>query len=94
MSIKVNSILRSAALLGTAVGALAVLAPAASKAQAPRPDLPGAKQQEPYYAQPDPGFSPRADFPGAKQPDKPAGMAKTPQSDLPGPKQGEAPSQK
>jgi hypothetical protein len=81
MSIKATSILRSAALLGTAVGAFAVLVPAASMAQAPRPDFPGAKQQEPYAAQtPDPAFSPRPDFPGPKEPNKPAGMTTTPQS--------------
>jgi hypothetical protein len=42
MSLKANSILRSAALLGAAVAALA-MAPVAT-AQAPRPDFPGAKQ--------------------------------------------------
>ena len=46
MSIKAISILRSAALL-VAVGAFAVLAPAASMAQlVPRADFPGAKQAE------------------------------------------------
>ena len=91
MSIKAKSILRSAVLLGTAVGAFAVLVPAASMAQAPRPDFPGAKQQEPLAVQPDPGISPRPDFPGAKQPDKPAGMTASPQSNS---KEGETPSQK
>lgn len=47
MSIKAISKLRSAALLGVAVGAFAVLAPAASMAQlVPRADFPGAKQAE------------------------------------------------
>jgi hypothetical protein len=87
MSVKVTSILRSAALLGVAVAALAMapVARAADEGFAPRPDFPGAKQQEPLAAQPDPGLAPRAgsprpDFPGAKQPDNPA-TPKTPQSD-------------
>jgi len=47
MSIKAISILRSAALLSVAVGAFAVLVPAASMAQlVPRADFPGAKQSE------------------------------------------------
>ena len=47
MSIKTTSKLRSAALLGAAVGALVVLPPAASVAQlVPRADFPGAKQAE------------------------------------------------
>jgi hypothetical protein len=86
MSIKVR---RSAALLSVAVAALAMapVARAIDEGFAPRPDFPGAKQQEqPLAAQPDPGFSPRPDFPGAKQPN-----ANTQQSDQ---KQGEAPSQK
>jgi hypothetical protein len=86
---------RRAGLLGCTVAALALLVPAAAMAQAPRPDFPGAKQQEPFYSQqpvPDPGSSPRPDFPGPKQPD--TGTAKMPQSDLPRSQQGEAPSQK
>jgi hypothetical protein len=86
----------SAALLGTTVAVLALLVPAASMAQAPRPDFPGAKQQEPFYLQqqpaPDAGLSPRPDFPGPKQPE--TGSAKTPQSNWPGSQQGAAPSQK
>jgi hypothetical protein len=92
MFIKSN-LIGSAALLGTTVAVLALLLPAASMAQAPRPDFPGAKQQEPFYSQQqptDPGLAPRPDFPGAKQPD----TAKTPQSDRPGSQQGQAPSQK
>jgi hypothetical protein len=60
MSIKATPILRSA-LLGAAVATLAV-APAMAIDQgfAPRPDFPGAKQQ-------DLGAAPRPDFPGAKQ---------------------------
>jgi hypothetical protein len=88
-----TSILRSTALLGVAVATLAV-APAAmaiDQGFAPRPDFPGAKQQEqPLAVQPDPGISPsspRPDFPGAKQP----GNTANPQS---GPNQGQAPSQK
>jgi hypothetical protein len=85
-----TSILRSAALLGVAVATLAV-APAAmaiDQGFAPRPDFPGAKQQEqPLAVQPD---SPRPDFPGAKQPGNQTGTA-NPQS---GTNQGEAPSQK
>jgi hypothetical protein len=71
MSIK---LLRSAALLGVAVAALAMapVARAVDQGFAPRPDFPGAKQQEqPQAAQPEPGLSPpspRPDFPGAKQP--------------------------
>jgi hypothetical protein len=95
MFIKSN-LISSEALLRATVAALALLVPAAGMAQAPRPDFPGAKQQEPFYLQqqpaPDPGFSPRADFPGAKQPD--TGTAKTPQSEWPGSQQEEAPSQK
>ena len=46
MSIKVTSILRSAALLGVAVAALAMapVAMAIDQGFAPRPDFPGAKQ--------------------------------------------------
>jgi hypothetical protein len=91
MTIKSN-LIGSAALLGTLVAVLALLVPAASMAQAPRPDFPGAKQQEPFYSQqhaPDPGLTPRPDFPGAKQPEN--GTAKTPQSSS---QQGQAPSQK
>jgi hypothetical protein len=86
---------RSAVLLGATVAALALLAPAVTMAQAPRPDFPGAKQQDPYYSQQPmspQAISPRPDFPGAKQPD--TGTAKTPQSDLPGSQQGQAPVQK
>jgi hypothetical protein len=84
-----NNLMRSAAL-GATVAAL--LVPVSSMAQAPRPDFPGAKQQEPFYSQqpvPEPG-SPRPDFPGAKQPDN--GTAKAPQTDLRGSQQ--TPSQK
>lgn len=92
MFIKSN-LMRSATLFGATVAALALLVPAATLAQAPRPDFPGAKQQEPVpQAAPDPGLSARPDFPGAKQPD--TGTAKMPKSDLPGSQQGEAPSQK
>jgi hypothetical protein len=86
MSFKV---LNSAALLGVVVAALAMapVAKAVDQGFAPRPDFPGAKQQEqPLAAQPDPALSapsPRPDFPGAKQPAQ--------QSDQ---KQGETPSQK
>jgi hypothetical protein len=89
-----SNLIGSAALLGTTVAVLALFVPAVSMAQSPRPDFPGAKQQEPSYLQqqptPDPGLSPRPDFPGAKQPD----TAKTPQSEWPGSQRGEAPSQK
>jgi hypothetical protein len=86
MTVKV---LRSAALLGVAVAALAMapVAKAVDQGYAPRPDFPGAKQQEqPLAAQPDPGLSapsPRPDFPGAKQPPQQSNQ-----------KQGETPSQK
>jgi len=83
------------AFLGSTVAALALLVPATALAQAPRPDFPGAKQQEPFYSQqpmPEPGLSPRPDFPGPKQPD--TGTAKMPRSDLPRSQPGEAPSQK
>jgi hypothetical protein len=86
MTVKV---LRSAALLGVAVAALAMapVAKAVDQGYAPRPDFPGAKQQEqPLAAQPDPGLSapsPRPDFPGAKQPAQQSNE-----------KQGETPSQK
>jgi hypothetical protein len=89
MSVKVTSILRSAALVGVAVAALAMapVARAVDQGFAPRPDFPGAKQQEqPLAVQPDPGLSPpspRPDFPGAKQPAQ--------QSDQ---NQSETPSQK
>jgi hypothetical protein len=77
MSIKAISIMRSAALLGVAVAALAMapVAMAVDQGFAPRPDFPGAKQQ-------DLGVAPRADFPGAKQADTntPAHTAKTPRS--------------
>ena len=74
MSIKATSILRSAALIGIAVAALAMapVAMAIDQGFAPRPDFPGAKQQ-------DLGAAPRADFPGAKQakqPGKHTGTAK------------------
>ena len=91
-----SNLMRSAALLGAAAAGLALLVPTATLAQAPRPDFPGAKQQEPFYLlqrpAPDSGLSPRPDFPGAKEPD--LGTAKWPQLDLPGSQQGEAPSQK
>jgi hypothetical protein len=63
MSIKAISIVRSAALLGVAVAALAMapVAMAIDQGFAPRPDFPGAKQQAPQAT------SPRPDFPGAKQ---------------------------
>jgi hypothetical protein len=86
MTVKV---LRSAALLGVAVAALAMapVAKAVDQGYAPRPDFPGAKQQEqPLAVQPDPGLSapsPRPDFPGAKQPPQQSNQ-----------KQGETPSQK
>jgi hypothetical protein len=49
MSIKATSILRSAALLGVAVAALAMapVAMAIDQGFAPRPDFPGAKQAAP-----------------------------------------------
>jgi hypothetical protein len=49
MSIKAASILRSAALLGVAVAALAMapVAMAIDEGFAPRPDFPGAKQTNP-----------------------------------------------
>jgi hypothetical protein len=64
MTIRVTSILRPAALLGVAAAALAV-APAMAIDQgfAPRPDFPGAKQQQMAPQ----ATSPRPDFPGAKQ---------------------------
>jgi hypothetical protein len=82
MSIKPISIVRSAALLGVAVAALAMapVAMAIDQGFAPRPDFPGAKQQ-------DVGAAPRADFPGAKQPGKHTGTAKMQRS-------GEGASQK
>jgi hypothetical protein len=76
MSIKANSILRSAVLLGITFAAFA-MTPTATMAQAPRPDFPGAKQQGP-------------DFPGAKQQEsqpnfEPAiiPLGDAPQADLP-----------
>ena len=49
MSIKATSIVRSAALIGVAVAALAIapVAMAIDQGFAPRPDFPGAKQAEP-----------------------------------------------
>jgi hypothetical protein len=49
MSIKATSILRSAAVIGVAVAALAMapVAMAIDQGFAPRPDFPGAKQAEP-----------------------------------------------
>ena len=88
MSIKLNSIVRSAAL----VGAMSVaLVATGAMAQAPRPDFPGAKQGE--TMQPDVAKSPRPDFPGAKQGDNPD-VAKSPRPDFPGPKQSDGSSQK
>ena len=62
MSIKAISIVRSGALLGVAVAALAIapVAMAIDQGFAPRPDFPGAKQR-------DLGAVPRSDFAGAKQ---------------------------
>ena len=88
MSIKLNSIVRSAALLGAMSVALVATG---AMAQAPRPDFPGAKQGE--TMQPDVAKSPRPDFPGAKQGDNPD-VAKSPRSDFPGPKQSDGSSQK
>ena len=89
MSIKLDSIVRSAAL----VGAMSVaLVATGALAQAPRPDFPGAKQGE-RMQQPDIANSPRPDFPGAKQGDNPD-VAKSPRPDFPGPKQSDGSSQK
>jgi hypothetical protein len=68
-----SSILRFARLLGITVAALAIT-PVVTVAQAPRPDFPGAKQQEPR-----PNFEPAikplraappANFPGLVTPDE------------------------
>jgi hypothetical protein len=88
MSLKLNSIVRSAALLGAMSVALVATG---AMAQAPRPDFPGAKQGE--TMQPDVAKSPRPDFPGAKQGDNPD-VAKSPRPDFPGPKQSDGSSQK
>jgi hypothetical protein len=70
MTIKATSI---AAVLGVAVAsfAMAPVAMAVDQGFAPRPDFPGAKQQDPSYSQqqqlPPQATSPRPDFPGAKQ---------------------------
>jgi hypothetical protein len=88
MSIKLDSIVRSAALLGAMSVALVATG---AMAQAPRPDFPGAKQGE--TMQPDIAKSPRPDFPGAKQSDNPD-AAKSPRPDFPGPKQSDGSSQK
>jgi hypothetical protein len=88
MSIKLNSIVRSAALVGAMSAALVATG---AVAQAPRPDFPGAKQGE--TSQPDIAKSPRPDFPGAKQGDNPD-TARSPRPDFPGPKQSDGSSQK
>ena len=68
-----SSILRSAALLGITVAAFAI-APVVTMAQAPRPDFPGAKQQEsrPNFepAIKPRGAAPRADLPALVTPDE------------------------
>jgi len=89
MSIKLDSIVRSAALLGAMSVALVATG---AMAQAPRPDFPGAKQGE-TLQQPDIAKSPRPDFPGAKQGDNPD-AAKSPRPDFPGPKQSDGSPQK
>jgi hypothetical protein len=72
-----NSIFRRAALFGAAVAALASVTPTMAqtilpdesqrnKILVPRPDFPGAKQQE-EPGQVDLGTTPRSDFPGPKQ---------------------------
>ena len=76
---KTNSTFRFAALLGAAVAMsvpAAVIAqtiaprdPSQNKVLVPRPDFPGAKQQE---EETDIGQTPRPDFPGPKQHDTPA----------------------
>jgi len=85
-----SSILRAAALVVITVAALA-MTPVVTMAQAPRPDFPGAKQQEPRSnfepAIKPLGGAPPADFPGLVTPDEalagatqaanPAGKAKT-----------------
>jgi hypothetical protein len=77
---KTNSTFRFAALLGAAVAMsvpTAVIAqtiaprdPSQNKVLVPRPDFPGAKQQE--EEQTDIVKTPRPDFPGPKQHDTPA----------------------
>ena len=85
--------LRSIVLVGTSLAALLVLVPAttslaqgrlddpdrpSNQGEAPRPDLPVAKQRDPSQSgnpamsQPDTAQSPRPDFPGAKQGDTPS----------------------
>jgi hypothetical protein len=88
MSIKLNSSVRLAALIGAMSAALVATG---AMAQAPRPDFPGAKQGE--ASQPDIAKSPRPDFPGAKQGDNPD-AAKSPRPDFPGPKQSDGSPQK
>ena len=88
MSIKLDSIVRSAALIGAMSVALVATG---AIAQAPRPDFPGAKQGE--TMQPDIAKSPRPDFPGAKQGDNPD-VARSPRPDFPGPKQSDGSPQK
>jgi hypothetical protein len=78
---KANSTFRFAALLGAAVAMSVPTAAIAqtiapnepsqqSKILVPRPDFPGAKQQE--ELQTDIGKTPRPDFPGPKQSETPA----------------------
>jgi hypothetical protein len=68
-----SSMLRSAALVGITVAALA-MTPVATMAQAPRPDFPGAKQSEsrPKFepAIKPLGAAPRADLPDLVTPDE------------------------
>jgi len=68
-----HSILRSAALLGITVSALA-MTPVATKAQAPQPDFPGAHQREsqPHFepAIKPLGAAPLADLPSLVTPDE------------------------
>ena len=74
---KANSMFRVAALFGAAVAALASVTPTMAqtlppdesqrnKIVVPRPDFPGAKQQE-EPGQVEFGRTPRRDFPGPKQ---------------------------
>lgn len=82
---KINSTFRFAALLGAAVAMsvpTAVIAqtvapnePSQNKLLVPRPDFPGAKQQE---EQTDIGKTPRPDFPGPKQNETPPAQTQNP----------------
>lgn len=89
MTSRTTLIFRSVAFAGAMSAALALL-PTVVMAQAPRPDFPGAKQDD--TQQSDSIKAPRPDFPGPKQGE--TTQATSPRPDFPAPKQGDAQPQK